>query len=274
MKLAQSRDMDSANDDADASARTGTQSLTRGIELMRMIATRPQFGWRLSDLAAACNQHKATVHRMLGCLVEQRLVEQRGSDRHYLPGPLMYELGLSLPDHVQFQRRAEVLVTSFARRMAGIALLQLRSGNEYVCSIRAGKLSLTGLMVDVGTRRPLFTSAGGVAILQTLADDEVRRILLHNVAQEIERHGTGRLAALQKMRERSSRHGFGVNFGDVVKGSYAYGVPVRNAQGHAFAALLLIGTHELYPPERLEEVHAELRDRAAQLEAEACKFNL
>ena len=54
--------------------RTGTQSLGRGIKLMRMIAARPEFGWRLSDLAAACAQDKATVHRMLTCMVEGRLV--------------------------------------------------------------------------------------------------------------------------------------------------------------------------------------------------------
>ncbi|RYX93663.1 MAG: IclR family transcriptional regulator [Comamonadaceae bacterium] len=258
----------------DTLCKTGTQSLTRGIDLMKMIATRPQFGWRLSDLAAACNQPRATVHRMLTCLVEQRLVSQRDGDRHYLPGPLMFELGLALPEYAGFQQAAHTLVKSFARRMAGIALFQLRSGNDYVCSLRAGSVSLTGLMVTVGTRRPLFTSAGGVAILQTLPDEEVRQILLHNVAHEIERHGTGRLAALQKMRERSNRHGFGVNFGDVVKGSYAFGAPVRDSAGKAFGALLLIGTEELYPPDRLEELRGELMAQAALLEEEARRFGV
>lgn len=254
--------------------RSGTQSLGRGIKLMRMIATRPGFGWRLSDLAAACQQDKATVHRMLVCMVEERLVEQRASDRHYLPGPLMYELGLALPERVQFQRGAEATVQAFARRMAGIALLLLRSGNEYVCSLRAGTLSLSGLMVYAGTRRPLFTSVGGVAILQTLGEDEVREVLLDNVSQEIARRGTGRLEALQKMRERSDRHGFGVNLGDVVPGVHAFAVPVRGARGDAFAALCLIGTAELYGEERLDHLREELLIGAAPLEEQAAKLNL
>jgi len=254
--------------------RTGTQSLGRGIKLLRMIAARPEFGWRLSDLAAACAQDKATVHRMLACLVEERLVEQRASDRHYLPGPLMYELGLALPDHLQFQRHAEATVQAFARRMAGIALLLLRSGNEYVCSVRAGTLSLSGLMVYPGTRRPLFTSVGGVAILQTLPVEEVRAVLLDNVAQEIARRGTGRLEALQKMRERSDRHSFGVNLGDVVPGLHAFAIPVRGVNGDAFAALCLMGTSGLYGEERLQELHEELLAAAARLEADAHKFNM
>lgn len=254
--------------------RTGTQSLGRGIKLMRMIAARPEFGWRLSDLAAACSQDKATVHRMLTCLVDERLVEQRASDRHYLPGPLMYELGLALPQRAQFQRRAEAAVQAFARRMAGIALLLLRSGNEYVCSVRAGTLPLSGLMLHPGVRRPLFTSVGGVAILQTLPADEVRAVLLDNVAQEIARRGTGRLEALQKMRERSDRHGFGVNLGDVVHGLHAFAVPVKAGRGDVFAALCLMGPAELYGEERLENVRDELQTTADMLTADAHKFNM
>ena len=254
--------------------RTGTQSLGRGIKLMRVIASRPEFGWRLSDLAAACTQDKATVHRMLTCMVEERLVEQRASDRHYLPGPLMYELGLALPNRAPFQRCAEATVQAFARRMAGIGLLLLRSGNEYVCSVRAGTLSLSGLMIHPGARRPLFTSVGGVAILQTLPAEEVRKVHLDNVEQEIARRGTGRLEALQKMRERSDHHGFGVNLGDVVHGLHAFAVPVCGSRGDVFAALCLMGTAELYGEERLEDVRGELLAAAATLSADAHKFNM
>ncbi len=232
---------------------------------MRMIASKPEFGWRLSDLATACQQDKATVHRMLTCLVEERLVMQRTGDKHYIPGPLMYELGFAHPARMQFQRLAEAAVCRFSRRMGGIGLLLLRSGAEYVCTVRTGTLTLAGLMVHPGTRRPLFTSVGGIAILQTLPEDEVHEILLQNVAQEVAFRGTGRLGALQKMRERSERHGFGVNLGDVVPGVHAFAEPVRDSSNNAFAALCLMGTAELYGEERLPYVHEELTAVAAGL---------
>lgn len=214
------------------------------------------------------------MHRILACLVEERFVQQRPSDKHYLPGPLMFELGLARAEDVDFQRRAEVVMKNFSRRMAGIARLQLRSGDDYVCSVRTGVLKLTGDMVQVGTRRPLFTSAAGVAILQTLPGDEAGRILRRNLAQEIERHGKGRLKALQKMRECSDRHGFGVNFGFVVPGSYTFALPVRSIQGDAFAALALVGTPELYGEGRLQEIRDELELAVTALSAEARKSNI
>jgi len=257
---------------APGAERPGTRSLSRAIKLMRMVASRPQFGWRLSDLAAACELDRATVHRMLGCMIEERMVAQRASDRHYLPGPLMFELGLAMPEHGQFQRRAEVALEAFARRMGGIAVLLLRSGNEYVCSLRTGSLPLSGSVLIPGARRPMFTSAGGVAMLRILPPAEARTVLLDNVAQEVARCGTGRLAALQKMRERSDRHGFGVNLGDVVPGVHAFGVPIHGAGGRVFAALCLLGTPEKYGESRIDTLRHELGAAAAELAADAQRF--
>ncbi|MGV3572615.1 MAG: IclR family transcriptional regulator [Ramlibacter sp.] len=242
--------------------RAGTQSLLRGVALLRALATRGQFGWRLSDLAAACGLDKGTTHRILASLVQERLVQQRAVDRHYLPGPLLYELGLSLQGPAALQRRAEALLLPFARRLGGVALLLLRSGCEYVCSVRAGTVPLNALMVYPGTRRPLFTSVGGVAILQALPADEARAVLVDNIAQEVARRGPARLDALRRMRERSDALGFGANMGDVVPSLHAFAVPVQ-AGGQAFAAVCIVGDAERYGAERLAEIRAEL-DAAAQ----------
>src|SRR5919106_3409986 len=74
----------------------GTQTVGRAVSLLREVAARGSFGWRLTDLAAHCGLDKATAYRMLKCLEEERLVKRRASDRHYLPGPLLFELGLTL----------------------------------------------------------------------------------------------------------------------------------------------------------------------------------
>jgi DNA-binding IclR family transcriptional regulator len=256
----------------DERAPSGTQSLTRSIKLMRVLATRGEIGWRLSDLAAACELDKGTAHRILSGRVVERLVKQRPGDRRYLPGPLLFELGLSLPGQHAFQSAADAHLAASCRRMRCAGMLLLRSGYEYVCSVRAGTVRLPGLMVDMGTRRPLFTSVGGVAILQTLTKEEVEDILANNTAQEVAKRGEGRLPALRKMRERSARHGFGVNLGDVVGGVHALAVALRAPDGKAFAAVSLVGTDDNFPESRLDEIHTEMQALAALLEADAARL--
>ena len=250
----------------------GTQSLGRSIRLMRVLATRAEIGWRLSDLAAACGLDKGTAHRILASLVQERLVRQRPGDRRYLPGPLLFELSLALPGQHAFQVAAEAQLRAWSRRINGTALLLLRSGAEYVCSVRTGPARLPGLMVDQGTRRPLFTSVGGVAILQTLPAEEAQEVLQNNIAQEVAKRGDARLGVLQKMRERSARHGFGINLGDVVGGVHAFAVPLLGPDGTAFAALCIMGTAERFPETQIEQVRAELTRVAGALEADAAQM--
>ncbi len=249
----------------------GTQSITRSITLLRVMVTRGEIGWRLSDLAAVCGLDKGTAHRILSGLVKERMVQQRPGDRRYLAGPLLYELGLSLPGHHEFQRLAEAQLGPWARRMHGTALLLMRSGHEYVCSVCTGPERLPGLMVEQGTRRPLFTSVGGVAILQTLDVDEAHEVLRHNIAHETSKRGEVRMPALQKMRERSARHGFGVNLNDVVAGIHAFGVPLRAPDGKAFAALCLMGTVERFDESRIDEIRDEIDRQVIVLEADAAR---
>jgi DNA-binding IclR family transcriptional regulator len=252
-----------------APTRPGTRSLTRGLKVLRMVASRPEVGWRLCDLATACDEDRATVHRVLARLVDERLVRQRPGDRHYLPGPMLFELGLSLPEHAQFQRSAETILRVFAHEMTCVAMLLLRSGNDFVCTVREGTAPHTGTMMHPGTRRPLITSAGGVAILQTLPDTEVSRIVAENTDQEIKRHGNDRLKGLQRMRERSAHYGMGLNLSDLVPNSFAYAQPVRNRAGEVFAAVVITGKPEQLPESQVEELRVKLRRIADALEIEA-----
>jgi len=246
-----------------ATARPGTGSLGRGIKVLRMVASRPEVGWRLCDLAIACDEDRATVHRALTRLVEERLVRQRPDDRHYLPGPMLFELGLALPDHAQFQRSAETILRAFAHEMTCVAMLFLKSGNDFVCIVREGTAPHTGTMIQLGTRRPLITSAGGVAMLQTLPAAEVTRIVAENT----------RLEGLQRMRERSAHFGIGVNLGDLVAHSFAYSQPVRNSAGDAFAAVVMMGKPEQFPESQVDELRVKLRRIADALEIESAKLD-
>jgi len=238
---------------------SGTRTLSRGIQLLRVVASRPDIGWRLSDLAHACDLDKATVHRMLMCLIKEGMVEQRASDKHYLPGSMLFELGMALPARHQFQRYAEKVLEEFARQHAGTVLLLLRSDTDFVCSLH---INLTGqtssTMLYPGARRPMITSAGGAAILLALSPDEQQRVLRDNLMREQARHGHVRLESIQKMLDMSAAHGFGVNLGFLVPGSHAFAMPVRDQHGEVYGSVCLIGASNDYPGEATDRIHALL----------------
>lgn len=242
----------------------GTQSIERAVVLLKELSARGSFGWRLSDLAAHCNLDKGTAHRILTCLQHERLVQRRESDRHYLPGPLVFELSLAHAPLAEFQAACQAPLNRVARRTRGVAFLYLRSGTDFVCAARVGATPLKGLSINVGTRRPLVTSSGGVAILVALAENESREIIAENM-KRIARFGELRIKSIEKMIRRSHSHGFGVNLGDVVPGINSFGLAIQGAKGAPFASLTVSGAAEDFPVAGIPEVMAVLEEERSQI---------
>lgn len=250
-------------------ARSGTQSLERGLVLLRELAARGSVGWRLSDLARRCRLDKGTAHRIVACFVRERLARQR-ADRRYVPGPLLYELSLALPGHAAFQASAAAPLGEAARKLRAHAFLCLRSGADFVCAANAGASSVKGLEHEVGLRRPLAVSAGGAAILVALPADEAAGLVAENL-RRIEAAGEVRLRAVDRMLRRSRAHGFGIHLGDIVPRVNTYGIAIRLGEA-PFASISVAGRAEDLPPSRLPQILAALEEASRRLAADAARL--
>jgi DNA-binding IclR family transcriptional regulator len=245
-------------------SRTGTQSIERAVRLMRALATRGHFGWRLVDLCAHCDLDKGTTHRVLATLVRERLVQQRARDRRYLPGPLLFELGLSVPVASAWQTACSASLARIAKRFGAVAMLYLRSGDEFVCAARAVHTPLKALTIEVGTRRPLIVSAGGVAMLVALPPREARQIIARNM-KEVERFGSQRVASIRRVLRNSRARGFGVSQGEIVPRISAFGVSIVDLHGDPYASISVVATTERLSAYKMTEVVAALRAEAQSM---------
>ncbi|MFW8566244.1 IclR family transcriptional regulator [Orrella sp. 11846] len=226
----------------------GTQSLGRALRLLQIVVTRPHQGWRISDIAQKSELDITTVHRLLTALVQENLVEQRRSDKHYLPGSRLFELSLARSEQHEFQRDVENILRKFAQKCVGTLLFLVRSDTDFVCSMHlnlSGKVSTT--MLYPGARRSMINSAGGIVILQNLPEPEFMRVLKDNLVREQVKNGQSRFGALQQAFDVSNEYGFGVNLGFLVSGSHAFALVVSDASNEVYGSVCLIGAAEDYP---------------------------
>lgn len=244
----------------------GARSLHRAVALLRLLSMRTATGWRLSDLAEEAGLEHPTVHRMLACLLDEEMVVRVPGTRRYSLGPLAYELGVAAAPHFAIERLAEPGLVQLATETRDIVFLNVRSGAESVCVARFdGRRALKAYTVDVGTRRPLSLSAGGVAMLIALPRTEQSRLEALNL-QTIVRRGEARQTAVRRMVRRSRRLGYGFNQEDIIPGIAAIGVAIRTPSGLPVASLSLAATSE-----ELAARHAHL---LALLSAEAERIAL
>lgn len=240
--------------------RPGTQSIERAVRVLTEVTARSRFGWRPTDLAARCGLDRGTTHRILACLVRERLAHRRAVDGHYVPGPLLFELALSLPAYDALRRACEPILARIARRAHGYALLSVRSFDDAVCIASAGTPAYLGTAFDVGARRPLVGNAAGMAMLVALPRAQAQAIV------ERALQGSPDRTTLARMWRRSLALGFGANVGYTARGVNAVALPLRDPGGAPFGSLALAAAASALPASRLQETASALAEDARRIE--------
>ncbi|MEO7938368.1 MAG: IclR family transcriptional regulator [Burkholderiaceae bacterium] len=242
-----------------------TRSLHRAVGLMRLLASHTRIGWRLSDLAEHIDLDPATVHRLLRTLVEEGLASRVPGTRHYTLGPLAFTLGLAAAPYFDLGRPTQQRLAALAQALHGTVFLKLRSGVESVCLARHDGIGpVPALMLEVGGRRPLCLTAGGVAMLMHLPRPEQATIEADN-RRTIQRLDTRRWPGVRKMLRRSRALGYASNLGDIAAGINAISVPLSTPAGNPVASLTLALAGAPWSQQQTDALAARLQAEAVAL---------
>ena len=216
-----------------------TRSLHRAVSLLRLLAGHTRIGWRLSDLAKHTELDPATVHRLLTGLCDTGLATRVPGSKHYTLGPLAFELGLAATPYFDLGRLAHARLAALATELHGTIFLKIRSGVESVCLARHdGAGPVPSLLLDVGGRRPLCLTAGGVAMLLPLPPAQQTRIEAAN-KRTIDQQDAMRWTGVSRMLVRSRDLGFALNLGDIATGISAVSVAIPSDGQAPVASLTL-----------------------------------
>lgn len=171
------------------SQRTGTQSIERVVQMLRIVASRGKGGMRIGEITATSGLPQSTCFRMLHRLEAEGLVARDAHTRKYYLGPLLHELGLLARPRYRLSELCDSALQKLADITQDILYLSERSGLEAVCTQRAlGDFPIKSLALDVGIRRPLGVGAGGLSILCALPPDEAESIIEAN-APKYDKYG-------------------------------------------------------------------------------------
>lgn len=243
----------------------GTQSVQRAAILMRTIASHNRAGVRVVDLCEFTGLRRPTVHRLLQCLLRERLVARNTRTRNYHLGPMLYELGLTASPSVKLDALCRPHLSALAEATGDLAFLTLRSGVDGVCIDRqAGAFWVRTHTLHVGSRRPLGIGAGSLAILAALDDRERRATLAANSTRYPHYDGAS-AAQLARLVTQARRRGFAVHDGPV-SGARAIGMPVFDATGLPIAGVSVSAVRSRMKEERWPELVRRLKACAGAIE--------
>jgi DNA-binding IclR family transcriptional regulator len=195
-----------------ASSANHSLTLERGLRVLRVLAEHPD-GLSVSALANEMETHRAGIYRLLGPLMDQRLVVRDASGRHTL-GVGLIELASRVRSRLQFAARPEM--QRLADALAATTALTVRdAGEALVALVVEPRQTDMHITYRAGLRHPLDIAASGIAILA----------------------GSPPLPGEREEVVEARERGWARSQGELLKGTTGVGAPIRTGDAEAQAAI-------------------------------------
>jgi DNA-binding IclR family transcriptional regulator len=239
----------------------GTQVLRRAHDVLRLLALHSREGLKLSEISASLNLEPPTAHRILQGLIQERMATQELNKRYNL-GPALYELGLTAGSRFPLLDFVQPTVKELAKLTGDTLVVTIRSGLDGVCiEKQSGEFPIQTSMVSVGTRRPLASGAGGLAIMSCIEKEELKWIVGQN-AEEMRID----MSEIFERVEEAQRVGYALNtYRQTTPQIAALAVPVFGAFGRCVAGLAIVALSMRLSGKRRTEILKLLRSESEAL---------
>lgn len=260
-------------DEQNRPAPTGAQAIERAITMLRLVSSRAATGIRLTDAIRLTGYSKSTAFRLLTVLKELGLLEQDETSGIYFLGLEAYALGIAAATRHGLHASALPHLDNLAKLSGDTCFLSIRRQNYSVCLARVeGSFPVRSHVLQVGDRHPLGLGAGSLAILATLPDSEITKIISDNMADIRANYKQTTEAIIWEDIEKTRLQGFALNPGRFAIGSWAIGVPVGAPGEPSYASLSISAMEQRLENERSHELASLLRREAEILSRKVGKF--
>jgi DNA-binding IclR family transcriptional regulator len=216
-------------------ARSGSQSLERGLDILEMIeAENGDIGVR--ELARRLELSPTIVQRLVTSLAVRGYIEKNSETSRYRLGHRSMILGASGERGVDYlvTARRELDRLAQEHHLNGFVSI-LRSGRAiYLLAVQADGLAIR---VSIGSEMPLHSTAAGKVLLASLEDGEARKLLGHRKLLAITPHTITDPAALIASLVKVRRQGFATVVEENIPGVLSVGAPITDRAGTVVAAL-------------------------------------
>jgi DNA-binding IclR family transcriptional regulator len=215
----------------------GTQSIDRTIGVLKHVVANGFHGLTVAELVNLSGLERPTVHRIVQALERQGLLKRPTGSKRYVLGDYCRQMAAAFADRADLRTVCEPVLRGVSEETGNSAFLIGRMGFESICLARViGSHPVQVLTVNVGSRQPLGTGAGGLAILSTLAVAEQNECIRAN-AKRLGSYGSLTESMLRALIHATERRGHAVIGHYSVPGVIGIGMAMRNATGAVMGAI-------------------------------------
>jgi DNA-binding IclR family transcriptional regulator len=218
----------------------GAQSITRAALLLRTLATFGSTGASLLQISTLTGLPKATAHRILSAMMDERLVERPAGTRHYRLGPDIFAFGIAVRESFDLKRFARPSIERLASETGVAIYLGVRSGYDMLCLDMAdGASEQQPLLLEVNDRWPLGIGAFSLALFAFLPESEIEGIIEFN-QRRIREEDELTFKHIHRSIQKTRRNGYAKRTMRSYRGLSGIAAPVFDDRHYPIASLCAV----------------------------------
>ncbi|WP_174296349.1 IclR family transcriptional regulator [Sphingomonas bacterium] len=247
----------------------GSKTIERVGDILRAFERGSEHGMTSGEIATATGFDKATAYRALVSLGRIGLVDRDTESRRFRLGVYLFNLGAIAARRFSVLAHAREIVAEIAKETGDTVFLSVRNRHESVCiDCATGSYPIKAQTLTVGESVPLGVSAGGVAMLATMTDAEVRHSIQYN-AVEISKFHSVRPDDIFEHVDAARHQGYAHYAGQVVAGMGAVARPIRGPSGQGIAVISVTAVLDRLSQVRVRMINDLLKAGIEKIEQRA-----
>ncbi|MET1025658.1 MAG: IclR family transcriptional regulator [Dongiaceae bacterium] len=218
-----------------AAGSKGVPALIRGAKLIDAVVAsdRPLTG---SDLARRLDLPKSTVHGLCSTLVDLGLLTRKSANS-FLIGPHVMRWANAFLAQSDMTTEFYDLWDTVPVLADETFTLSVLDGREVVYIACRNSASSLGITFRIGMRLPAPFTATGKAILSTMPDQQVRKLLAGSWPDLLTRNSVPDIDSLLAELKGCRRRGYSIDNGQTRDGMYCFGTAVRDSSNMVVAGV-------------------------------------
>ena len=209
----------------------------------------------------------ATVHRLLSTFEELNFVEQDAEAGLWFVGLKAFTVGNAFLNRRDFVASARPYMQRLVERCGETVNLGVIDAGEVVFISQVESKEMMRMIVSLGSRSPIHASGVGKAMLASLSEQDVTRLLqLRGLARYTD-HTIDNPAELRNALDLIRQQGFALDDEEHAVGLRCVAANIFDENAVALAAISLSGPKARMIDSRLSELGTAVRQSAAEITA-------
>lgn len=235
----------------------GAQTAQRVLQILKLLGDHHASGLTAREIEAGTGAERSAVQRALRSLLAEEFVQRDPTQRRYHLGVEAMHLGRATLQRSPLVVAHKFALQKIARISGDTVFLGVRMGDFVLClHCEEGAAAMRVFRSRVGDLKPLGTTAGGLALLADMPDEEIR----HLYERHVSAYDSARLDyATLRQRVAQLRHdGYAVISDSVSQGVTGIGITLARG-GAPFATVSVGAVTARMSADRLPVLHGLLR---------------